>query len=266
MIYVISDIHGCYDEFQQMLKKINFNPEKDELIIDGDIIDRGSQNFEMLRYMESNPKGVTFILGNHDYDFMFYCKGIKHIFREQFWEDMYDVYDCLAFKRFVKDHYGTVKELIKTHNELTLKDFEVWQKKFESIPYYVERTVNGKNYIIVHGGYISKENYGRHMRDLYYNYGLENIETFYIWARNEQLYLGGKPDTTIIFGHTPTIFADEGFYNDGRVWKYNRKTDNCTFINIDCGLVYKKQFPNECDNGRLACIRLDDEKIFYVEV
>ena len=39
MIYVISDIHGCYDEFQQMLKKINFNPEKDELIIDGDIID-----------------------------------------------------------------------------------------------------------------------------------------------------------------------------------------------------------------------------------
>ena len=25
--YVMADIHGCYDEFQQMLDKIKFNPE-----------------------------------------------------------------------------------------------------------------------------------------------------------------------------------------------------------------------------------------------
>ena len=65
MIYVMTDIHGCFDEFQAMLKKIKFNPEKDELIIAGDIVDRGPQSYEMLQYMESNPKGVTFIIGNH---------------------------------------------------------------------------------------------------------------------------------------------------------------------------------------------------------
>ena len=264
MIYVMADIHGCYDEFQAMLKKIKFNPEKDELIIAGDIIDRGPKSYEMLRYMESDPKGVTFLIGNHDYDFAhYYCSGIRHIFHEHFWEDMQDVYDCLAFKHFVKDHYGTVEDLIKKHKEITLKDFEIWQKKIKQMPYYIERKVNGKDFIIVHGGYISKEDYEKHGRDLYYDYGLENIEMFYIWARQEQIWCGGKPDTTIVFGHTPTIFNTEGFYHNGYIWKYT-KPNNCKLINIDCGLVYKKNFPNEC-NGRLACFRLDDGQEFYVE-
>ena len=37
-----------------------FDPKKDEVIIAGDIIDRGSENLEMFRYMESKPKSVMF--------------------------------------------------------------------------------------------------------------------------------------------------------------------------------------------------------------
>ena len=46
-IYCISDIHGCFNEFQQMLELINFQ-ESDELYILGDIIDRGPASAEML--------------------------------------------------------------------------------------------------------------------------------------------------------------------------------------------------------------------------
>ena len=267
MIYVMSDIHGCYDEFQAMLKKINFNPEKDELIIDGDIIDRGSQNYEMLQYMVNAPKNVTFILGNHDEDFIYYCKGIKHILYEHFWEEMDDIYNCPLFNKYVKDHYGTVQDLIKKHPGLTISDFDEWEFGFNQMPRYIEKQVNGKDYIIVHGGYITPENYDAHGRTLYYDYGLESIEQYYVWARYyEQIYEGGgKKNTTIIFGHTPTIFNTEGYYNNGYVWDYTRKTDNCRFINIDCGLVYAKNYPNEVKHGTLACIRLDDEKIFYLD-
>lgn len=267
MIYVMSDIHGCYDEFQAMLKKINFDPEKDELIIAGDIVDRGPQNLEMLRYMESKPKGVTFILGNHDEDFLYYCRGLIHIINEKLYkEDFCAIYKSASFKRFVKDHYETVRNLIIENEDLTIKDFINWKNCFLEMPYYIERKVNNKNYIIVHGGYITQENYNAHGRTLYYNYGLENIEQYYVWARyNEQIYEGGgKKDTTIIFGHTPTIFSTEGYYNDGYVWQYTRKADNCTFINIDCGLVYAKQYPSEVKHGTLACYRLDDGQIFYL--
>ena len=75
--YVVSDIHGCYTEYLKMLKKIKFDPKKDGLIIAGDIIDRGPENLEMLRYMESEPESVIFLMGNHDYDFIGYCRGVE---------------------------------------------------------------------------------------------------------------------------------------------------------------------------------------------
>lgn len=40
MIYVMSDIHGCYEQFMIMLKKIHFT-DTDILYILGDVIDRG---------------------------------------------------------------------------------------------------------------------------------------------------------------------------------------------------------------------------------
>lgn len=52
--YVMSDIHGCYDELMTMLRKIKFSAE-DKLIIAGDYIDRGTQNYEMLKWIESMP-------------------------------------------------------------------------------------------------------------------------------------------------------------------------------------------------------------------
>ena len=61
----MSDIHGCYDDMIKMLEQIAFTDE-DTLILAGDYIDRGSQSFEMLKWIESNPINVIFLRGNHD--------------------------------------------------------------------------------------------------------------------------------------------------------------------------------------------------------
>lgn len=66
--YVISDIHGCFKEFQQMLQKIEFS-EDDRLYLAGDYIDRGKQSLEMLRWLECCPENVNPIKGNHDAEF-----------------------------------------------------------------------------------------------------------------------------------------------------------------------------------------------------
>ena len=47
-IYVMSDIHGCYDEFMQMLDLISFS-DYDELWIVGDVCDRGPKSMELLQ-------------------------------------------------------------------------------------------------------------------------------------------------------------------------------------------------------------------------
>ena len=39
--YAIGDIQGCYDELRILLDKIKFKSEQDQLLICGDIINRG---------------------------------------------------------------------------------------------------------------------------------------------------------------------------------------------------------------------------------
>ena len=47
MTYVMSDIHGNYTAFKQMLKEINFTDD-DLLYIVGDLVDYGSESMELL--------------------------------------------------------------------------------------------------------------------------------------------------------------------------------------------------------------------------
>ena len=44
--YIISDIHGAFNEFKQMLEKIEYNPDSDTMIVAGDVIDRGNDSID----------------------------------------------------------------------------------------------------------------------------------------------------------------------------------------------------------------------------
>ncbi len=75
MRYIISDIHGCYDDYKVLLEKINFN-DNDELYILGDVVDRGPEPLKILLDMMARPN-VIFILGNHDFLFYFVMKKLS---------------------------------------------------------------------------------------------------------------------------------------------------------------------------------------------
>ena len=64
MIYVMSDIHGEYDKFIEMLKKINFS-DSDTLYILGDIFDRGPHPIKIILKIMTMPN-VICIVGNHE--------------------------------------------------------------------------------------------------------------------------------------------------------------------------------------------------------
>lgn len=46
-VWVVSDIHGCYQWLIDELKRRHFNPDTDLLISVGDIIDRGPDSVKM---------------------------------------------------------------------------------------------------------------------------------------------------------------------------------------------------------------------------
>ena len=65
MRYIVADIHGCYQQYQMLLEKIQFS-EKDELNVLGDVVDRGPEPIKVLQDMMKRTN-VIFILGNHDF-------------------------------------------------------------------------------------------------------------------------------------------------------------------------------------------------------
>ena len=63
--YVISDIHGQYGMFIELLDKIQFQ-NTDTLYVLGDILDRGSHPIKTLMKLMEMPN-VICIVGNHEY-------------------------------------------------------------------------------------------------------------------------------------------------------------------------------------------------------
>lgn len=43
-VFVIGDLHGCYDILMKALKEEGFDRSKDLVVCVGDLIDRGSKN------------------------------------------------------------------------------------------------------------------------------------------------------------------------------------------------------------------------------
>ncbi|MEK9218860.1 protein-serine/threonine phosphatase [Enterobacter mori] len=63
-VWVVSDIHGCYQWLMDALKRRHFNPYEDLLISVGDIIDRGPDCVKCLQLMDE--KWIRAVRGNHE--------------------------------------------------------------------------------------------------------------------------------------------------------------------------------------------------------
>jgi bis(5'-nucleosyl)-tetraphosphatase (symmetrical) len=65
-VYAIGDIQGCFDGFLRILDMVGFDPDKDCLISTGDLVNRGSQSLETLRFCYELGDSFQMVLGNHD--------------------------------------------------------------------------------------------------------------------------------------------------------------------------------------------------------
>lgn len=263
--YVMSDIHGCYNEFNRMLDKIGFS-ENDKLYLAGDYIDRGKDSLGMLKWLENCPSNVFPIRGNHDVEFAENINLMKKVDKVNDLntdfdsnEDTQILFETVRYLLKEKgevalkfyDYYGTISKLL-TEDKATMNDFIKWQKMILDYPYYYRFQLNNRTVIIVHAGYVeSLDDAGGRF---------ENIEEFYMYAREESIQIGGVKKGMVIAGHTPTITKKMFSYNDGEVFRYYDIEKDCIFYDIDCGCAYYEVDPS----ATLACIRLEDEEIFYL--
>lgn len=228
MIYVMSDIHGCYDKYIEMLDLIEFNTN-DTLYILGDIIDRGKQNISMIRDVMSRDN-VVLLLGNHE-DMMIESKKLDGYMDKETWYSN-------GGKRTDKEF----KYKISREEQLKILKF------LSSLPYELEIEVNERVFLLVHGSYKVDNSV------LKPEVGSRKYKEGIIWNR-VRVDDKGLPDKTVIFGHTPTDEYQSCLPYS--IWY----SESGNLIGIDCGMAgYSRGNPN----SRLGCLRLNDMKEFYV--
>lgn len=65
-VYAVGDLQGCLDPLKCLLERVAFDPAKDRLWLVGDLVNRGPQSLETLRFLYAMRESVVSVLGNHD--------------------------------------------------------------------------------------------------------------------------------------------------------------------------------------------------------
>jgi len=90
MVYVMSDIHGCYDKYEKMLRIICLGKE-DTLYILGDVVDRGPAGMKILLDI-AERENVILLKGNHDYQAGVLLQNLYMLDDEKPSKDLVDAY------------------------------------------------------------------------------------------------------------------------------------------------------------------------------
>lgn len=81
--YAIGDIQGCYKSLKRLLKRIDFNETQDRLFLVGDLVNRGPNSLDVLRFACDMGDRVTAVLGNHDIHLLGVAFGVKAVSRKR---------------------------------------------------------------------------------------------------------------------------------------------------------------------------------------
>ena len=229
MTYLVSDLHGCLEKFQKLLREIHFTDD-DVMYVLGDIVDYGDESMELLCDL-SMRFNVIPIVGDHDLRALRLLRELDKMLRDGAPAD--------------PEILGEMTEWIRDGGQKTMEGFKELDddmkegvlEYLEDLSLYEEVTVKGRKYLLLHAGIA----------------GFDAETPLEDYMPEDFLYEAADPgavyfdDVMLVVGHTPTYTmpeADRGKIHYG---------ESCIFL--DCGAAFGEP---------LGCLCLENGKEIYV--
>src|SRR3546814_1426811 len=64
--YVIGDLRGCFAGLEALLRKVCCKRDHNRVLLAGDLVARGTDSLEALRFVSALGRSAVSVLGNHD--------------------------------------------------------------------------------------------------------------------------------------------------------------------------------------------------------
>lgn len=234
-LFIISDIHGRYFEFMELLEFAGFDSTQDYLINLGDMVDRGPNSYDVVewfRQMNVATGGrVQTIFGNHEHLLLSYKAG--HVPEKDY------------FNKFIGG-----KSCIESYvDENSLAKHLSW---ISELPKYI--TID--NYVFVHASVdLTKPIQKQNISDLAWDY-----KKFYTQDTS-------GVNCIFVYGHTPTEYIYKYYGLKGsEIWKKdNQICIDCTYSKSRKLLLYDlvNNIEYYYSFARKCCYKVEDRGYTY---
>lgn len=232
LIYVISDIHGCYTRYIRMLKKIKFSDD-DTLYVLGDVVDRGEEPVKILQDMAARDN-VIYLKGNHEAMASYVLEKLNEEITEDNAENQLDDKFLQVFLTWQYNGCQTTMEqfqMLEKEERADLLDYMADTQLYASVD------VGEKTFILVHAG-LGNFDPSKKLKDYSPDELISQRPDF-----NKKLFEDSS--IYVVCGHTPTLAIT------GKAKIFHSQNN----ILVDCGAVF---------GGKLACLCLDTMQEYYV--
>ncbi|MEK1907118.1 MAG: symmetrical bis(5'-nucleosyl)-tetraphosphatase [Pseudomonas sp.] len=117
--YAVGDLQGCLQPLKCLLERVTFNPLQDRLWLVGDLVNRGPQSLETLRFLFAMRDSLVCVLGNHDLHLLAVAHNIERLKKSDTLQeildapDRKDLLDWLRLQKLL--HYDEQRDIALVH-------------------------------------------------------------------------------------------------------------------------------------------------------
>lgn len=101
-LYMIGDVQGCDAALGRLLEKIAFSPSRDQLVLLGDLVNRGPASLGVLRRLVVLGDAAQCLLGNHDLHLLAVSQGVRKLHRGDTVADILQAPDSAALLEWLR--------------------------------------------------------------------------------------------------------------------------------------------------------------------